>query len=115
MSLQTPATLTSASDTHYCNRCNKALSPGWTFLFAPGGSDAQSERAKCLPCALLHRPMLKRSLIAALVVGTVLTALNQGDAIIQGQWANALYWKIPLTYCVPFIVASYGALANSKK
>ncbi|PKB56864.1 MAG: hypothetical protein BZY73_06265 [SAR202 cluster bacterium Casp-Chloro-G3] len=59
--------------------------------------------------------MLKRSLIAALVVGTVLTALNQGDALLWGQWNNALYWKIPLTYCVPFIVASYGALINSRK
>ena len=63
----------------------------------------------------MHRPMLKRSMIAALVVGTVLTVLNQGDTLISGQWNNALYWKIPLTYCVPFIVASYGALTNSRK
>jgi hypothetical protein len=59
--------------------------------------------------------MLKRSLIASLVVGTVLTALNQGDILLSGQWSNALYWKIPLTYCVPFVVATYGALTNSRK
>jgi hypothetical protein len=59
--------------------------------------------------------MLKRSLIASLVVGTVLTALNQGDTLLSGQWSNALYWKIPLTYCVPFVVATYGALTNSRK
>ena len=59
--------------------------------------------------------MLKRSLIAALVVGTVLTILNQGDALLSGQWNNALFWKIPLTFCVPFIVATYGALTNSRK
>ena len=59
--------------------------------------------------------MLKRSLVAALVVGTVLTALNQGDSILSGQWNNTLYWKIPLTYCVPFIVATYGALTNSQQ
>jgi hypothetical protein len=68
---------------------------------------------KCLRCALLHFPMLKRSLIAAVVVGTVLTSLNQGDTLLSGQWNNALYWKIPLTYCVPLIVATYGALTNS--
>ena len=59
--------------------------------------------------------MLKRSLMAAIVVGTVLTALNQGDTIAAGAWSSALYWKIPLTYCVPFLVATYGALTNSRK
>ena len=70
---------------------------------------------KCLRCALLHRPMLRRSLAAAVVVGTVLTALNQGDNVLSGRWDAALYWKIPLTYCVPFIVATYGALTNSRQ
>ena len=26
-----------------------------------------------------------------------------------------LWWKIPLTYCVPFCVATYGALANARR
>jgi hypothetical protein len=59
--------------------------------------------------------MLKRSFLASLVVGTVLTVLNQGDILLAGQWSSALYWKIPLTYCVPFMVATYGALTNSRK
>jgi hypothetical protein len=58
--------------------------------------------------------MLRRSLIASVVVGTALTALNQGDAILAGNLASALAWKVPLTYCVPFLVATYGALANSR-
>ncbi len=69
---------------------------------------------KCFACALWHRPMLRRSIIAALVVGTILTLLNQGDVLLSGSWSNALYWKIPLTYCVPFMVATYGALSNSR-
>ncbi len=101
--------------TRTCQRCGKALSARWTFRFAARGIDAPAETAKCLRCALLHRPMLKRSLIAAVIVGTALTALNQGDVILQGRWDSALYWKIPLTYCVPFVVASYGALSNSKQ
>ena len=115
MTQPTPSTSRNTSAARRCHRCGKPLSSRWAFLFANRGSDTPTETAKCLPCALLHRPMLKRSLIAAVVVGTVLTALNQGDAILQGQWNAALYWKIPLTYCVPFIVASYGALANSKQ
>tara|TARA_B100000315_G_scaffold252792_1_gene290311 strand:+ start:867 stop:1025 length:159 start_codon:yes stop_codon:yes gene_type:complete len=51
----------------------------------------------------------------ALVVGTILTLLNQGDIIMAGQWESALYWKIPLTYCVPFCVATFGALANGRR
>jgi hypothetical protein len=59
--------------------------------------------------------MLRRSGLAAIVVGTVLTLLNQGDLLVSGQWSHALYWKIPLTYCVPFLVATYGALTNSRR
>ncbi|MDA0734540.1 MAG: nitrate/nitrite transporter NrtS [Chloroflexi bacterium] len=107
---------------HTCDCCGKKAVQGRAFSFksrnAPAASPADAsstETTKCFQCALKHLPMLKRSLIAALVVGTVLTALNQGDALLWGQWNNALYWKIPLTYCVPFIVASYGALINSRK
>jgi hypothetical protein len=59
--------------------------------------------------------MLKRSFLTALVVGTLLILLNQGDVILSGSWRPGLYWKIPLTYCVPFLVASWGALTNSRR
>jgi len=62
-----------------------------------------------------HKPLLRRSLMASLVVGTALTLLNQGDTLLSGHWNQALYWKIPLTYCVPFLVASYGALTNARQ
>jgi len=73
------------------------------------------QSARCLRCALRHPALLRRSLTASVVVGTALTLLNQGDTLLSGQWNNALYWKIPLTYCVPFIVATYGALSNSRQ
>ena len=59
--------------------------------------------------------MLRRSAVVAVVVGTILTALNQGDTLFSGQWNDALYWKIPLTYCVPFLVATYGALTAARR
>jgi hypothetical protein len=58
--------------------------------------------------------MLRRSLLTALVVGTILTAINQGNLILQGNLSPILLWKIPLTYCVPFCVATWGALINSR-
>jgi hypothetical protein len=55
---------------------------------------------------------LRRSTVIALVVGTILTAINQGDVLLAGSWPSALLWKIPLTYAMPFIVATLGALGN---
>lgn len=65
-------------------------------------------------CTLLRSRLLLRSLATAAVVGTVLTAINQGNDIVNGDFKSALLWKVPLTYCVPFCVATWGALINSR-
>ena len=44
----------------------------------------------------------------------MLTALNQGDAIVRGDLSSALLWKVPLTYCVPYLVTTWGALSRPK-
>jgi hypothetical protein len=69
---------------------------------------------RCLWCFLRYPPLLRRSLLTAAVVGTILTAINQGTVLADGEFPSALYWKIPLTYCVPFCVATWGALINSR-
>jgi hypothetical protein len=53
--------------------------------------------------------MAGRSLIVALVVGTALNAINQGAEFVAGE--ELVVWKLALTYCVPFLVASYGSYA----
>ena len=93
-----------------CARCGQALGRRAAYQFhTPGGLSK-----KCLPCALRHPPMLRRSGVIALVVGTVLTAINQGDVLLTGHWPPALLWKLPLTYAVPFVVATLGALGAGK-
>ncbi len=55
----------------------------------------------------LSWPVAKNSLVVALIVGTILNAINQSDVLLSGSqldWLKAL-----LTYCVPFCVATYGA------
>lgn len=47
-----------------------------------------------------------RSLRVALVVGSLLTIINQGDLMIRGKAPN--YWKMLLTYFVPYAVATYS-------
>jgi len=69
---------------------------------------------RCLRCTLRYRPLLRRSAVTALIVGTILVAINQGTLLWEGSFPPALLWKIPLTYMVPFCVATWGALSNSR-
>ena len=70
---------------------------------------------RCLRCSLTYRPLVRRSLVVALIVGTILTAINQGNIILRGDWPESLYWKIPLTYVVPYCVATTGAILNARR
>lgn len=45
----------------------------------------------------------------ALVVGTILNLINQGDALFAGGRLDLT--KLLLTYAVPHCVATYGAVA----
>jgi hypothetical protein len=47
----------------------------------------------------------------ALVVGTVLSAVNQGATIIEGSSTWVTWVRVGVNYCVPFCVASIGFLA----
>ena len=50
-----------------------------------------------------------RSGYVAIVVGTILNLINQGDAIFE---ATSINWiKIVLTYFVPYAVCTYGAVS----
>jgi len=75
---------------------------------------AAGRSRRCLRCALIFGPMLRRSFVVAIIVGTILTAINQGNIVAAGDLPASLYWKIPLTYCVPFAVATTGALLNAR-
>lgn len=52
--------------------------------------------------------------MTALVVGSVLVAINQGTVLASGDLPASLLWQISLTYTVPFCVATWGALVNSR-
>lgn len=50
-----------------------------------------------------------RSLSVAIVVGTILNLINQGDALLGMMPLN--WTKILLTYVVPYAVSTYGAVS----
>ena len=49
----------------------------------------------------------RRSLATMLIVGSILNVINQGDAL--WSWGAVSWWRLLLTYCVPFCVATFGA------
>ncbi|GAB7146409.1 nitrate/nitrite transporter NrtS [Mycobacterium riyadhense] len=47
----------------------------------------------------------------ALVVGTILSAVNQGAVIAGGQADTSTWLRVAFNYAVPFVVASLGYLS----
>ncbi len=54
-------------------------------------------------------PAVKRSLVVAIIIGTILNVINQGGALVGDE--PIVIWRLVLTYFVPFAVASYGSYA----
>ncbi|MDE0803892.1 MAG: nitrate/nitrite transporter NrtS [Acidimicrobiales bacterium] len=61
-----------------------------------------------IPGVVLHRPHLRRTLLTAVIVGTVLFAINQLDVVVGGDASIMTWVKVALTYLVPFVVSNLG-------
>ena len=55
---------------------------------------------------------LRRTITIALVVGVVLTSINQLDVILSGQATAFTGVKCALNFVVPFIVSNLGLLSG---
>ncbi len=60
------------------------------------------------------RPHLARTVAVAVIVGTVLFAINQLDVLLAGRATGITWLKVALTYLVPFLVSNYGVLSASR-
>jgi hypothetical protein len=54
---------------------------------------------------------VRRSIVIALVVGSAIIALNQGDVLLTGAITPLVLVKVLVTPCVPFGVSLFGAYA----
>jgi hypothetical protein len=63
---------------------------------------------------ILQPQHLRRTITIALVVGTILTAINQADVIARGDASSATLAKAALNYLVPFIVSNLGLLVGTR-
>lgn len=68
-----------------------------------------STKIKTVVRACTSHGIPRRSGLVAIVVGTVLNIINQGDVILSGEAPH--YGKLVLTYLVPYGVATYGAVS----
>ena len=57
---------------------------------------------------------LRRTLTIALVVGCILSIINQGDVIAHGDATGGTLLKVCLNFVVPFVVSNLGVLAGDR-
>jgi Mg/Co/Ni transporter MgtE len=60
------------------------------------------------------KPVVKRSLLIALVVGCILSFANQYDAFARHEFTTRLGVKVFLNFIVPFTVATLSAIFNRR-
>ena len=65
------------------------------------------QRTKTLLAIGFSQPILSNSIKIALVVGTILNAINQGERVLAGS--GILWGSLFLNYLVPFCVSCYSA------
>ncbi|WP_448572798.1 nitrate/nitrite transporter NrtS [Trichothermofontia sp.] len=65
--------------------------------------------------ALIYPDYAKTALRVALIVGSILFAINHGMALWQGQMTQARWYSGLLTYLVPYLVSVHGQYSNQTK
>ncbi len=58
----------------------------------------------------LHGTTLQSCIPVALVVGLILSTINQSDVIVSGAATTVTWLKVGMNFVVPFCVSSYGFL-----
>lgn len=64
---------------------------------------------------VVYRPHLHKTLLTALIVGTVLFCINQLNVVIDGDATATVWIKSAVTYLVPFVVSNIGILVATRR
>jgi hypothetical protein len=81
---------------------------------APDGGPTWARPSEAL-AVVLYGPHLRRTMAIAVVVGTVLFAINQLDVVLRGEATTAVWVKSAVTYLVPFAVSNAGVLVATHR
>ena len=74
----------------------------------PSGRRLSAVSAMLAPCR--ERPNVRRTARIALVVGSILTLINQLDVMVEGRATALTGVKIALNFAVPFCVSNLGVI-----
>lgn len=69
-----------------------------------------SARAGGLLVIALDGRVVRRALGFAVVVGSVLVAINHGDALLSGSMTPSRWLKAGLTVVVPYVVSTWSSV-----
>lgn len=64
---------------------------------------------------IVYPPYLKRTLRVALIIGSILFAVNHLDEVIAGHATRLTWLKGIATCCVPFCVSNFGVLIATRR
>ncbi len=79
---------------------------------APDHSWRTSSEAKAI---IVEPALLRRTIVIALVVGTILSVINQIHVVLAGGATSGTWLRVAANYVVPFIVSNVGALAATRR
>ncbi len=79
------------------------------------GSATSPTRPRSLIAYCLERDTLLFSLKMALLIGTLLAAINHGQALLTGRFTAGELLPLCLTYSVPFAVAMYSQAQGKRQ
>ena len=68
-----------------------------------------------VPRVVLYPPHVRKTVLIALIVGSILFCINQLDVVLRGDATTAVWLKGGLTYLVPFCVSNAGVLVATKR
>lgn len=62
-----------------------------------------------------RRNHLRRTLKTGLIVGVILTLINQSGVLLDGAATTATYVRCGLNFVVPFVVSNVGLLSGRSR
>ncbi len=64
---------------------------------------------------IIEKDIVISSLKVALVVGIILNLINQGDVLISMEFEKINWFKLLLTFAVPYLVTTYASVKERLK
>ena len=64
---------------------------------------------------MFSRPSLRRCIPVALIVGTVLSLINQGSVLLGGDATYVTWLRVAANYVMPFVVSSVGFYLSQRQ